>query len=76
MSSTSDAPHVAVTRRQHVPFYAEDRYLASDLQAAQDLVLSGRFDAVAAELLFSLQGEYRHTDCVLFRAQSVQADRS
>jgi histidine ammonia-lyase len=51
-SATLEGYHAAL--RERVPFYAEDRYLAPDLQAAQDLVLSGRFDAVAAELLFSL----------------------
>ncbi|MFD0725655.1 histidine ammonia-lyase [Lysobacter brunescens] len=51
-SATLAEYHAAL--RERVPFYAEDRYLAPDLQAAQDLVLSGRFDAVAGGLLFSL----------------------
>jgi histidine ammonia-lyase len=40
--------------RRDVPFYAEDRYLAPDIERARDLVLSGDLDSFAAALLPSL----------------------
>ena len=51
-SATLEDLHAAI--RERVPFYGEDRYLAPDLQAAQDLILAGRFDAVAGDLVFSM----------------------
>jgi histidine ammonia-lyase len=40
--------------RRDVPFYAEDRYLAPDIEAAQALVLSGELDFAARHLLPSI----------------------
>lgn len=45
---------IHATLRAKVPFYEEDRYLAPDLVAARDLVLSGKFDHAASHLLPSI----------------------
>jgi histidine ammonia-lyase len=37
--------------RAVVPFYKEDRYFAPDIEAAKRLVVSGAFNARAADLL-------------------------
>jgi histidine ammonia-lyase len=42
--------------RAAVPFYAADRYFAPDIEAAKNLVLSGRFTAVVDRLLPSMAG--------------------
>ncbi|MDP9011070.1 MAG: histidine ammonia-lyase [Pseudomonadota bacterium] len=54
-SSTSlEEVHAGV--RGRVPFYAEDRYFAPDIEAAKDLVKSGRFAALVDRLLPSRDG--------------------
>ena len=37
--------------RARVPFYAEDRYFAPDIEAAKSLVAGGHYTAEAAGLL-------------------------
>jgi histidine ammonia-lyase len=49
-SSTSlEEVHAGI--RSAVPFYAEDRYFAPDIEAAKNLVKSGRFAPLVKHLL-------------------------
>jgi histidine ammonia-lyase len=59
LKSSVQLEAVYAALRAEVPFYGEDRYLAPDLEAAQHMVLSGRFDFAASHLLPSIDSEDR-----------------
>jgi histidine ammonia-lyase len=48
-STTLEEVHAGI--RSDVPFYAKDRYFAPDIEAAKNLVKSGRFTAFVGRLL-------------------------
>ena len=54
LRSSEPLEQVHAQLRSEVPFYGEDRYLAPDLEAAQRMVLAGRFDFAANHLLPSI----------------------
>ena len=53
-SARLEQVHAAI--RSHVPYYAVDRYVAPDIQAAQAWVLSGRFSPLVKRILPSRGG--------------------
>ncbi|BEV71958.1 MULTISPECIES: histidine ammonia-lyase [unclassified Paludibacterium] len=55
LKSSDKLEAVHAQLRAEVPFYSEDRYLAPDLNAAQQMVLSGKFDFAAHHLLPSIE---------------------
>jgi histidine ammonia-lyase len=55
LKSSDKLEAVHAQLRSKVPFYGEDRYLAPDLNAAQQMVLAGNFDFAAHHLLPSIE---------------------
>ncbi|MBV8648516.1 histidine ammonia-lyase [Paludibacterium sp.] len=55
LKSSDKLEAVHAQLRANVPFYGEDRYLAPDLNVAQQMVLSGKFDFAAHHLLPSIE---------------------